>query len=65
MAMITYQNWIVNTNSVACSLFYHCVTCRSLRKDEQLMCKLPSETSKIPPFTYCSVDLFGPFTIKL
>ena len=58
---------IINANSVTCSLIYHCVTCRSLRGKlvEQLMSELTSDRFKeFPPFTYCGVDLFGPFTIK-
>ena len=59
--------WIVNANSVARSLSYHYVTCRSLRGKlgEQLMSELPSDRfQESPPLTYCGVDLFGPFTIK-
>ena len=60
--------WIVNANSVIRSLIYHCVTCTSLRGKlgEQLMSELPSDRlQESPPFTYCGVDLFGPFTIKI
>ena len=60
--------WIVNANSVIRSLIYHCVTCRSLRGKlgKQLMSELPSDIlQESPPFTYCGVDLFGPFTMKI
>ena len=59
--------WIVNANSVICSLIYHCVTSRSLRGKlgEQLMSELPYDRlQESPPYTYCGIDLFGPFTIK-
>ena len=59
--------WIVSANSVIRSQIYHCVTCRSLRwkLGEQLMPELPSDRlQESPPFTYCGVDLFGPFTTK-
>ena len=58
--------WILNANSILNSQF-HCVTCRSLRGKlgEQLMSELPSDRlQECPPFTYCGVDLFGPFLIK-
>ena len=28
------------------------------------MSELPSDRQESPPFTYCVLDLFGPFTIK-
>ena len=57
--------WLVNTNSVIRSLIYHCVTCRSLREKlgEKLTSEIPSDRlQESLPFTYCGVDLFGPFT---
>ena len=59
--------WIVNANSVTHSLNYHSVTCTSLREKlgEQHKSDSPSDRlQESPPFTYCGVDLFGPFTIK-
>ena len=44
-----------------------CVTCRKLRGAvlEQKMSDLPEVRLDChPPFTYCGVDYFGPFTIK-
>ena len=44
-----------------------CVTCRKLRGAvlEQKMSDLPEDRLDChPPFTYCGVDYFGPFTIK-
>ena len=48
-------------------IIYSCVPCKILRgmPAEQKMSELPeSRTVDAPPFTYCGVDLFGPFTIK-
>ena len=59
--------WIVKANSVTRSLIYHCVTCGSLRGElgKQPISELPSDRlQESSPFTYCRVDLFGPFTIK-
>ena len=63
----SYGFFNFNANPVTRSLIYHCVTCRSLRGKlgEQLMSELPSDRLQgPPPFTYCGVDLFGPFTIR-
>ena len=59
--------WIVNANSVTLFLIYHSETSISLREKlgEQLMSELPSDRlQEYTPFTYCGVDLFGPFTVK-
>ena len=44
-----------------------CVTCRRLRGKlgKQNVADLPQDRLKEePPFTYCGVDMFGPFEIK-
>ena len=44
-----------------------CVTCRRLRAKvgEQIMADVPHDRLKEElPFTYCVVDIFGPFLIK-
>eukprot|EP00794_Sanderia_malayensis_P004021 gene4021-4570_t len=59
--------WIINANSKVRQFISRCVRCRSLRRKlgEQKMADLPEERVKeAPPFTYCGVDLFGPFVIK-
>lgn len=59
--------WIVGCSSAVSSLILHCVTCRRLRSfpQEQKMADLPSDrVEPSPPFTYCAVDLFGPWYIK-
>ena len=46
---------------------YQSVTCRCLRGKvgEQVMADLPSDRlQEEPPFSYCGVDMFGPFYIK-
>ena len=58
--------WIVSANSLVRSVIYHCVSCRKLRGRfaEQKMAELPFDRlQEAPPFTYCGVDLFGPFII--
>ena len=59
--------WVINGNSIIRSLISQCVRCRYLRGQtgEQKMADLPEErTCEAPPFTYCGVDMFGPFLIK-
>ena len=59
--------WIIAGNSLIRHLIYKCVTCRALRGKaaEQKMSDLPVDrVTSAPPFTYCAVDLFGPFIIK-
>ena len=59
--------WVINGGSIIRSLISKCVRCRFLRgkTGEQKMADLPQErTIDSPPFTYCGVDMFGPFTIK-
>ena len=57
--------WIINCNAAVRS--YTSVTCRHLRENfqQQKMASLPSyRLCEEPPFTYCGVDLFGPFVTK-
>lgn len=59
--------WIVHGNAVCRRIIYFCVTCRKLRGklSSQKMADLPADrVTEAPPFTYCGVDLFGPFIIK-
>ena len=58
---------VMQGNSVVKGLISKCVTCRRLRGKvgEQIMADLPADrTKEAPPFTYCGVDMFGPFEIK-
>ncbi|XP_057290844.1 uncharacterized protein LOC130613498 [Hydractinia symbiolongicarpus] len=60
--------WVIGANTVVRSLINKCVTCRSLRGKvgNQLMGNLPKEgLQSEPPFTYCGVDMFGLFVIKV
>ena len=59
--------WIVGLNNQVKSLIHDCVTCRILRgkTTTQKMADLPTDRADcVPPFTYCGVDLFGPFLVK-
>ena len=44
-----------------------CVRCKQLRRQlqQQKMADLPKDRMCIePPFTYCRIDIFGPFEVK-
>lgn len=59
--------WILGASSVVARNIRQCVTCRKLRGSvqEQRMAMLqPGRLEPAPPFTSCTVDYFGPFTIK-
>ena len=59
--------WIINYNALVRHVIYNCVVCRSMRGKfgEQVMGNLPKDrVSQAPPFTYCGIDLFGPFMVK-
>ena len=59
--------WIVGCSSAVSSFILNCVLCRRLRGSTQgqKMADLPSDRLKpSPPFTFCAVDLFGPWFIK-
>ena len=58
---------IVSASSGIRILIHRCVVCRELRGKlgEQKMSDISKERiSNDPPFTYCGVDMFGPFTMK-
>ena len=59
--------WIVGCSLAVSSFILNCVLCRRLRGSTQgqKMADLPSDRLKpSPPFTFCAVDLFGPWFIK-
>ena len=59
--------WIISCNSLVRSMLGKCVRCKQLRGQlqQQKMADLPKERMCIePPFTYCGVDIFGPFVVK-
>ena len=59
--------WIINGNSAVRYYISKCVKCRRLRArvNEQKMADLPKERgASAPPFTFCGVDYFGPFSVK-
>ena len=59
--------WVTRANSAVRRCIIHCVTCKRLRGTvgEQKLSDLPQDRlTPAPPFTYCAVDFFGPFSIK-
>ena len=59
--------WVVNAAKEVGAVTSCCVRCKWLRGrcGEQKMADLPLERTTIePPFTYCGVDVFGPFQVK-
>ena len=65
--LCSHGYWIIGGSSVVATYISKCVTCRKLRGalQEQKMADLPEDRLEpAPPFTYCAVDLFGPFHIK-
>ena len=56
--------WVIQGNSAVKEVISRCITCRRLREKvgKQIMADLPQDRLKEePPFTYCGVDMFGPF----
>ena len=59
--------WVIQGNSAVKEVTSRFVVCRGLRRKvgKPIMAELPQDRLKEePPFTYCSVDMFGPFEIK-
>ena len=59
--------WVINANSACRSVIFKCVICWRLhgKLGVQKMADLPKErTEEAPPFTYCGLDMYGPFLIK-
>ena len=59
--------WVVSGSSIVASMISCCVKCQRLHGavQEQRMSDLPEDRlESTPPFTYCTVDYFGPFVIK-
>jgi hypothetical protein len=59
--------WIIGCRRVVSSLINKCVTCIKHRGKTkgQKMADLPKErVEPSPPFTYCGIDCFGPFSVK-
>ena len=59
--------WIINCTIAVKSVISKCIECRKLRGKicQQEMGNLPADRlSEEPPFTYCGVDMFGPFLVK-
>ena len=59
--------WLLSAHEQVRRALSKCVRCRILRglPEKQQMGELPeSRSGNAPPFTYCGVDLFGPFLVK-
>jgi hypothetical protein len=59
--------WVVGISSRVRSVIHSCIKCRILRGSTgiQKMSDLPEERiSSEAPFTYCGVDMFGPYGVK-
>ena len=59
--------WVICGNAAVKKMIFHCVQCRRLcgRLVEQIMADLTyCRVAEAPPFTFCEVDMFGPFMIK-
>lgn len=59
--------WVIGGSKSVARLIHNCVRCRKLRRpaEEQRMAELPKERVEASaPFTYCGMDVFGPFVIK-
>ena len=59
--------WVIGLGTLVKGLIQKCVTCRALRGSTlgQKMADLPADRAECaPPFTYCGVDIFGPFLVK-
>ena len=59
--------WVLSVNAQVRNVIRNCIRCRLFRGKlaDQLMSDLPADRLMTePPFTYCGVDIFGPFYTK-
>ena len=59
--------WVINFTTAMKSMISKCFDCKKLRGKtcQQKMNDLPEERLiEEPPFSYCVVDMFGPFLVK-
>lgn len=59
--------WVIGISSRVKSIIHNCVRCKILRGSLgiQKMSDLPVDRiSSAAPFTYCGVDMFGPYNVK-
>ena len=59
--------WVINCTAAMKSMILKCVDSRKLHGNtwQQKISDLPEEQLiKEPPFSYCGVDMFGPFLVK-
>ena len=60
--------WIIGCTSAVSEMIHNCCLCRKTRSDvqNQKMADLPPDRLQdSPPFTYCGVDCFGPWHVKV
>ena len=59
--------WVINCTAAVKSMISKCLDCRKLRGKtyQQKMSDLPEkQLIEEPPFSYCGLDMFGPFMVK-
>ena len=59
--------WIISANADVQEVIHRCVTCHKLqgKTSFQKMANVPVERcTEVLPFTYCGVNMFGPYPIK-
>lgn len=67
VAKIRSKFWIVGVRNLVKSIRFKCIKCRRFNKSvqQQIMGQVPVERLKpAPAWTYVSIDLFGPLSIK-
>ncbi|XP_064618822.1 uncharacterized protein LOC135482568 [Lineus longissimus] len=66
-AILSAGYWLLKARTVITTYLQKCVICRKLRGAPlgQKMANLPEDRlQEVPPFTYSSVDYFGPYLIR-
>ena len=65
--LISCGYWVIRGNAAAKKMIFHCVQCRRLRGrliEQKMADLLYCRVAEAPPFTFCGVDMFGPFISK-
>ena len=59
--------WVINCTAAMKSMISECIDCRKLRGktcQQEMSAIAEEQLIKEPPFSYCGVDMFGPFLVK-
>ena len=59
--------WIINCTNAVKSMISKCVECRRFRGkvcQRKMGDQPPDRLTQEPPFTYCGIEMFGPFLVK-